>query len=178
MLCATCVLPDGLEVEQQSVEVNQPPRVVSQDPDPAESNPGLELPFDTSSPGKTIRVRLADPNFRDSLSIRMFVDYSMGNVQVWRNVSSPATTSSSVPRAIVEFTNLHCSDFGIVEPSAGTGGMGAGGAGVKPPVHLLELIVSDRGFDDAGGAMPVNRRVSADGFGTAAYWTFTCKESP
>jgi hypothetical protein len=43
------------------------------------------------------------------------------------------------------------------------------------PLHVLEVVVSDRAFDDANGAEPINRRVSADGSSVVASWYFTCE---
>ncbi len=179
-LCDSCVLPDGLEVEQKTVEVNQPPRIVARMPEPLLFNPPtpLELALDSSSPGTNISIKLDDPNFKDKLYVRMFVDYDHGNFQVFRTGVSPPTTGPTISRPAVEFPNLHCSDLAIMEMPTGAGGMGAGGSGTTLPIqHLLELVVSDREFDDAGGAVPVNRHVSTDGFLVTAYWMFSCKES-
>lgn len=174
-LCDSCVLPDGLEVEKIPVEENQPPRILSQDPpfpNPNPAEPPLSLPANDSREGTKLRLSLDDPNFKDFLYLRMFVDYDTpGHLSIRRTDVSKPTTSSTVKRSSVEFTNLNCHDLGIDDPAAGAGGMAP-----TPIRHLLEVVVSDRAFDDASGATPIFRRTSGNGQSVTAYWVFTCEQ--
>ncbi len=174
MLCDSCVLPDGLEVEKSPVEENQPPRILEQlPPFPSpEPNGQMTLPAnDSGQPGK-VSLKLDDPNFRDFLFLRMFADYDTpGHLSIRRTDVSKPTTSRDVKRSSVEFANLNCHDLGVDDPAAGAGGMAA-----APIRHLLEVVVSDRAFDDANGALPIFRRPSLNGSVVTAYWVFTCEQ--
>lgn len=170
VMVPTCVFPDGLEVEKVEIEANQPPRVVpgSQIPDPLKS---LILSRDPSDMGRPFSLLLTDPNRSDTLYVRMFVDYHLGNTAIHRQDRSEPPTDPAVPRNRLEFAGLNCVALNVRDDPAG-GAAGAPGTGQQ---HLLELVISDREFDDAGGA-PVNRKPRADAFVATATWVFECSE--
>jgi hypothetical protein len=170
---AACVLPDGLEIKREEVEVNQPPRVISQDPLPYTET--LTLPYEASADElRTILLGVSDPNLRDKIYVRMFVDYDEGKSQIHRSAVSNPPMDPSVPRPRIEFAGLSCrGTFGIVD--TGGGEMGAGGTGMTTPTkHILELLITDREWDDQSGG-PTNRGIAQDAFFVSAVWAFQCQ---
>jgi hypothetical protein len=173
---AACVLPDGLEIIQEPISMNLPPRIISQDPDPI-LNRTLTLPFESDESARTIRISVTDPNPRDTIFLRMFVDYDAGNTFIPRQAVSQPPDDPSLPRTTIEFLRLTCTDLGI-RPDVSGGDTGAGGMAMPVPIrHVLEVVITDRNFDDQpqDRTKPINRAIAEGAFSDSRFWVFECE---
>ncbi len=142
---------------------NNTPSLLGQRPDPATP---LVLATVGGIGGETVELDLSDPDRADRLFLRMFVDYDRPNHQLYRQTTSPPPGVAGTVRTVA-FRNLSCADVGIDDSVVTADG------GV-PGQHVLEIVVSDRDFDDGMGA-PVNRRPMPDAFTVVATWPFVCR---
>jgi hypothetical protein len=164
---AACVLPDGLEISRDPIEVNQPPRII-QDPPSYDS---LRVPFSLVADEKpVIRFAVSDPNPRDIIHIRGFVDYHEGRTGAFLIKQSAPSDDPSLPRLALESDPLSCMGLLLPKEEAGAGGSGMEAG---PKVHVITLVVTDRPFDSSNQA-PVNRRPSEGALTVEATWVFQC----
>ncbi len=142
---------------------NNTPSLVGQRPDPATP---LVLGNVGGLGGAKVEVDLVDPDKADRLYLRMFADYERPNRRLQRQTTSAPPDVAGAVRP-VSFKNLSCADLGI-DDSVVTADGGT------PGLHTLEIVVSDRDFDDGRGD-PVNRRPMPDAFIVVASWPFVCR---
>ncbi len=142
---------------------NNAPTLVAQRPDPAMP---LVLGLNGGSGGTTVELDLTDPDPADRLFLRLFADYDRPNHRLERQTTAAPPSSAGAVRTVA-FKNLSCADLGIGDPTPATDGG-------TPGLHSLEIVVSDRDFDDGQGD-PVNRRAMADAFLVVASWPFVCR---
>lgn len=142
---------------------NNAPALLGQRPDP---DTPLVLGIVGGLGGVTVELDLVDPDRADRLFLRMFADYDRPNRRLQRQTTSAPPATAGTPRTVA-FKNLSCADLGIDDsmPAADGG---------TPGLHLLEVVVSDRDFDDGRGD-PVNRRLMPDAFVVTARWPFVCR---
>ncbi|MBI3074177.1 MAG: hypothetical protein HYY84_18880 [Deltaproteobacteria bacterium] len=101
-------------------------------------------------------IQVDDPNVADKLTIRFFVDYHR---------------DTTIQR---EFTLL--ADPGSTTPTIRTGVIFSAptalfGSNPTASAHLVEAIVSDRGFSDTGQTTNINRNVPSDARTDYIAWT-------
>ena len=145
---------------------NRAPTLVAQRPDPAMP---LVLGLAAGQGGATVELDLTDPDAADRLFLRLFADYDRPNPLLQRQTTAPPPSSAGAVRTVT-FRNLSCADLGIGDSTPATDGG-------TPGLHKLEIVVSDRDFDDGEGA-PINRRPMADAFLVVASWPFFCRSTP
>jgi hypothetical protein len=138
-----------------SGEVQEPPRIPYNQVDP---RPGLVVITDTTTQlPMTFKVLVfEEPNETDTLVVRWFVDYYR-NPAIQQQALRPPEPQNPNPgtRSGASFTLT----LSMLEPNP------------EASPHLVEVIVSDRPFDDPGTVADRNRTLAADGLGDLMSWT-------
>jgi hypothetical protein len=142
LISFACAIPAPIDGPPD--ETSTPPRIVWTTVDP----PAGLVTISESATSTEFRIlQVDDPNVNDKLTIRFFVDYHR---------------DTTIQR---EFTLLV--DPGATTPTIRTGVIFSAatalfGSNPTASTHLVEAIVSDRGFSDTGQTTNVNRNVPAD----------------
>lgn len=145
--------------EIRSGEDPRAPRIPINQVDP---KPGLIVVSDpTTQLPMTFRVlQIEEPNLEDTLTARWFVDYYR-NPAIQRQSVLPPQPQSPQPtlRSGVEFILT----LNMLEPNPAA------------DPHLLEVLVSDRPFDDPGRVPDLNRTLSEGANADLVSWTVVVK---
>ncbi len=142
-------MPDGA-----SGALNGGLRLNSQIPDAAQA---LILPGEQRSSGKSVRVSVEGGRV-GALEARLFVNYPRGDTNIYRVGYAQSIDPTGIRQ--IAFDSLVCSDFSLPASS---------------DEHLLEVVVSDGGFD--GSSEPKNRAPAAGALSVTAAWTFRCEST-
>ena len=156
LLCGTagpaCILPPP--IDEESPDANRPPTI---DPIfPALEN-GEAVRLDCNGRPEVFSAIINDENLRDSLYYRFFVDYFR---------LQPADLFAIEPVRVVPQPNgqarIATQQISILDPTLQE----------RPTdVHIIELLVSDRPFDDGNPDIPATEaaRIPVSGGLTASY---------
>lgn len=148
--CAACITG-----EIRTGEENRPPRIAFNQVDPKPglvvvSDPATQLPL-------TFRVlQFEEPNVRDTLTVRWFVDYYRNPAiqqQVPRQPENPGASAG------LRAGNQFRLTLSMLEPNP------------TASPHLVEVVVCDRPFDDREDAPEPNRTCGPDAFAAVVSWT-------
>jgi hypothetical protein len=146
----------------RSGEDRRPPRIPFNFTDP---KPGLVVVTDAAAQlPMTFRVlQFEEPNLEDTLTIRWFVDYHR-NPAIRHQAIRPPEPQSSNPMLRSESSFILTQSMLEPNPAA------------EP--HLVEVVVSDRPFDDNPQAPLLNRTLVAGAEGDVLSWTVQILSSP
>src|SRR4051812_16833457 len=78
-LCAGCVIPPSLSVDNQDAGVNSPPAILAVRSDQQELPEGENVIFDQGPTAGKLNVQLIDTDVADTLFVRVFVDYNLAD---------------------------------------------------------------------------------------------------
>jgi hypothetical protein len=143
----------------RSGEDPRPPRIPFNQVDP---RPGLVVVSDpaTQLPMIFRVLQFEEPNLQDTLTVRWFVDYHR-NPAIQQQAVRPPEPSS--PNPTLRTGSSFTLTLSMLEPSPAT------------DPHLVEVVVSDRPFDDPGQPTQLNRTFAPDALGDVVSWTVQVK---
>ena len=154
LLCASlgCACITG---EIRTGEDSLPPRVAYNQVDP---KPGLVVVSDTATqlPLAFRVLQFEEPNTRDTLTVRWFVDYHRNRAIQQQVVRPPENPGAA---AGLRAGNQFRLTLAMLEPNP------------TAAPHVVEVVVCDRAFDDRDDAPEPNRTCGPDALGTVVSWT-------
>src|SRR5689334_20238574 len=102
-----CVIPPALQVDNQDAGVNSPPAILSVTSDQqALPEPGPVL-FEEGRGAGAVNIQLIDTDTRDTLYVRIFVDYNLPN-RLAARVSCTAPPSKDATRTTTCILSTLC----------------------------------------------------------------------
>jgi hypothetical protein len=112
----------------------------------------------------TFRVlQFEEPNLEDTLTVRWFVDYYRNPAIQQQAVRPPERAS---PNPTLRSGSSFTLTLSMLEPNP------------SASPHLVEVLVSDRPFDDPGQPTQLNRTFAADALGDLLSWTVQVTSTP
>jgi hypothetical protein len=101
-----CVIPPSLEVDKQDAGVNSPPAILEVTSDQqALSEPGPVV-FDMGATAGDLNIRVIDTDIKDSLYVKIFVDYNFPNRLDARARCQPPASTEPIRTATCKLNSL------------------------------------------------------------------------
>ncbi len=151
-----CVIPPSLSVGNEDAGVNSPPAILAVRSDQQELPPGEAVVFDRGS--GAINLTLIDTDLTDTLYVRVFVDYKVGDPTPAR-----ASCTAAPPTPAAAQRSVTC-DVSAVCKSGDVG---------KPPLSMT-VVVFDRQLLESG--TPAFQAMPIGGLKTSLFYFLTCQE--
>lgn len=153
-----CVIPPSLSVETEDAGVNSPPAILAVRNDQQELAEGEGASFVRGA--ATINLTLLDTDLRDSLYVRVFIDYKLSDPTPARaTCTAPPPTPAAAQRSVTCDVSAVCKISDV-------------GAGELP----MSIVVFDRQPLDSG--TPAFQAMPAGGLKTSRFNFLTCQDPP
>ncbi len=149
------MIPPSLSVTEDA-GVNSPPAILAVRSDQQELPPGETVVFDRGA--GMINLTLIDTDLTDTLYVRVFIDYTVGDPTPAR-----ASCTSAPPEPAAAQRSVTCDVSSVCKP----GDVG------KPPLNM-SVVVFDRMLLESG--TPAFQAMQMGGLKTSLFYFLTCQE--
>ncbi len=151
-----CVIPPSLSVGNEDAGINSPPAILAVRDDQQELPPAETVVFDRGA--GAINLTLIDTDLGDTLYVRVFIDYTVGDPTPAR-----ASCTAAPPTPAVAQRSVTCDVSAVCKP----GDVG------KPPLNM-SVVVFDRALLESG--TPAFQAMPMGGLKTSLFYFLTCQE--
>jgi hypothetical protein len=158
LLLIGCLIPPAIEVEKQDAGTNSPPAILSVTSDQqALPDPG-PVSFEQGRTAGSLGLSLIDTDLRDTLFVRIFVDYNLPN-RLDARVRCQAPPSTNAMRTTTCILSTLCTDDDI---------------GVQ---RSMTIVVFDRPLLENGEDPPF-QAMPPGGLSTSRFYFLQCLPAP